>query len=98
MTLVTIYQAEHPETLPVMITEPELVMESELPERLSELNDKTQNINADGTTLSNTTTINTHNFNDMYSNIQSMLPIVGEMVPVGHLMEYLTWLTMLRTF
>jgi len=38
MTQVTIYQANHPETLPVMITEPELVLESELPDRLQTIN------------------------------------------------------------
>jgi len=35
MTLVTLFQANNPETLPVGINEPELVLESELPDRLS---------------------------------------------------------------
>jgi len=55
MTLVTIYQANNPETLPVMINEPELVLESELPERLSGINSrvdtlesKTDKISRDG--------------------------------------------------
>jgi len=65
MTLVTIHQAEHPETLPVMITEPELVLESELPTRLEELNNKTIGItetsitNSGNISGSNITTMNT---------------------------------------
>ena len=38
MSQPTIYQANHPETLPVLITEPELVLESELPTRLALIN------------------------------------------------------------
>jgi len=34
MTLVTIYQANNPETLPVNLATPEIVLESELPDRL----------------------------------------------------------------
>jgi len=55
---ITLYQALHPETLPVNITEPELVLESELPDRLEALNNKTQNINEDGTELSDIVTLN----------------------------------------
>jgi len=93
MTLVTIYQANNPETLPVMITEPELVLESELPDRLEELNDKTQNINADGTTLSNITTINErkigvpHAWNFVYWDYAPFIPVCnaysGSMT-IGH--------------
>ena len=40
----TIYQANHPESLPVSLSEPEIVTETELPDRLQELNNKTQYI------------------------------------------------------
>jgi len=93
MTLVTIYQANNPETLPVMITEPELVLESELPDRLEALNDKTQNINANGTILNNITTINErkigvpHAWNFVYWDYAPFIPVCnaysGSMT-VGH--------------
>ena len=38
MSLVTIYQSNHPETLPVNLSTPELVLESELPTRLQTIN------------------------------------------------------------
>ena len=37
MTLVTIYQANNPETLPVSLITPEIVLESELPDRLQHI-------------------------------------------------------------
>jgi len=72
----TYYQAKNPTTINI---NDEHVTESELPERLLELNNKTQNINANGTTLSNITSIKTHNFNDMHTFVEYMYPIVSEM-------------------
>jgi len=56
MTLVTIYQANNPDTLPVMITEPKLVLESELPDRLSGINSRLDTLesNTDGITYDDT--------------------------------------------
>jgi len=54
---VSVYQAMHQE-FPTNLLAQELVLESELPERLQELNNKTQNINEDGATINNITSIN----------------------------------------
>jgi len=74
----TYYQAKNPTT--INITD-EHVTESELPERLLELNNKTQNINADGTTLSNITTINSNKIGSptvfRYNAVTPFIPIVS---------------------
>jgi len=87
-TLVTIYQANNPEHLPISLAEPELVLESELPNRLQtinddidELKDKTQNLNIIGTTLSNISTINgikigvPHSWNFVYWDYAPFIPV-----------------------
>ena len=71
----TYYQAKNPTTINI---NDEHVTESELPERLLELNNKTQNINANGTTLSNISTINTHNFNDMYTTVDDLFMLTRD--------------------
>ena len=97
---ITLYQALHPETLPVSITEPELVLESELPNRLQtinddidELKDKTQNFNIEGSTLSNIININgikigvPHSWNFIYWDYAPFIPVCNAFsgsMTVGH--------------
>jgi len=52
---------------------------------ITTLNNKTQNINTNGTVLSNINTINSQNFNDLVTFVNYMYPIVSEMtrVPPG---------------
>jgi len=86
----TYYQAKNPATINI---NDEHVTESELPERLQSINDKTQNINADGTTLSNITTINTrkigvpHGWNFVYWDYAPYIPVCNAFsgsMTVGH--------------
>jgi len=71
---VSVYQAMHQE-FPTNLLAQELVLESELPERLQELNNKTQNINEDGTIMNNITSINGNKLN--YDSMQSpCIPII----------------------
>jgi len=87
-SMITIYQANNPEHLPISLAEPELVLESELPNRLQtinddidELKDKTQNLNITGTTLSNISTINgikigvPHSWNFVYWDYAPFIPV-----------------------
>jgi len=86
----TYYQAKNPTTINI---NDEHVTESELPERFLELNNKTQNINANGTTLSNITSINNrkigvpHGWNFVYWDYAPYIPVCdafnGSMT-VGH--------------
>jgi len=71
---VSVYQAMHQE-FPTNLLAQELVLESELPDRLSELKNKTQNINEDGTIINNITSINGNKLN--YDLMQSpCIPII----------------------
>jgi len=71
---VSVYQAMHQE-FPTNLLAQELVLESELPDRLEELKNKTQNIYENGTIINNITSINGNKLN--YDLMQSpCIPII----------------------
>jgi len=85
----THYQAKNPTTINI---NDEHVTVTELSERLLELNNKTQNINADGTELSNITSINGNKIGirTAYSTNKPYLPIcdAGGVMEIGTYIDF----------
>jgi len=80
MTLVTIYQANNPETLPVNLATPEIVLESELPDRLQhttgityEGDDRDGHYTRINQPLSVNGNISSTNLTTMNTNLQSIM-------------------------
>jgi len=89
MTLVTIFQANNPETLPVMITEPELVLESELPARLANLNLKTTAITYDeNESITQIPEIRTDELRVKNGNMNDVLSITSGISPHEPIMNF----------
>jgi len=80
MTLVTIYQANNPETLPVNLATPEIVLESELPDHLQhttgityEGDDRDGNYTRINQPLSVNGNISSTNLTTMNTNLQTIM-------------------------
>jgi len=85
----TYYQAKNPSSINI---QDEHVTESELPDRLLELNNKTQNINDDGTALSNITSLNGNKIGigTAYNTNKPFLPFCDEngVIEIGTFIDF----------